>query len=527
MSKKKKKKKLEAGKNKIDLIEIVDRDLARLFVILIVVLPLLVRAKVIDFTSPRIITSILNTGLQADEYYYYKWIFMICMAVITITFLLFKMAACNYKLRASYINVPLLILVVFILLSYLTAEYKSIALVGLYNQDDGAITYLCYFALFFTAANTIFKESFYRYITAALGIFIIINLTIILCNFYGHDLFQLQIIRSIVIPSDLWQYMGGQLFTTLEHPNYLSGFAAALFAFFLTLALLEIRVKQRLFYMAGAVSSFVLALAALSSSGFVSIVIIIPVFITMASLSQERRQTLIIAGATLVLCGAFFFIMNAHNPDVSGQTTVFIRQMLTSAHTTPQSGVLSPTVNIALATSYKITPSQDSSNLQVAPTAQESGDFNLPKPGWSAGTGRTYIWKETLSLIKARPFSGYGQDTLAYYFPHNDINHIANLHSYNMYITKPHNMYLDIAFGSGIPALLSLFALFFMHLYYTARRLIREKRTPTIIFPAALFSFSCAFMVQWLFNDSVIGSSAIFWTLLGVGVSLNLHHSDC
>ncbi len=523
----KRKKKREAFKP--DLMGEIDQNLAWLFIIFIGILPLLVRFKAIDFTAPRIVAPLLNSGMQTDMFSYYKWVFLLCIGLIALLFLLFKMLAYHYELRASYINVPLLFLVFCMVLSFVTAQYKSLALVGMYDMYNGALTYLGYFALLLVAANTVFREWFRKYVTIALGAFTVINMIIILFEFLGHNLAKYPAILSLIIPSNLQAYVQGSLDSTLNHPNYVSGLSVALFTFFLTYALLENRLKHWLLYLFFSIASFVLMLASLSSSGFVSLLIISPLVIAVAFLSWDKKQTIIKAGVTIALCLAVFLIMNAYNPAVSNQTIGIMEQALRLDNRAPQTSLLarSKVTNAALVTSRSISPSRGSSSSNVTQTVPESDLFKLPAAGWSALTGRTYIWQETLKLIEKRPILGYGQDTLAYYFPQNDINKIAGIDSYDTLITKPHNFYLAMAFGSGIPALLSMLALFMMHFYYTSRHLLKAERNQAIIFPAALFLFFCGFTVQWLVNDSVIGSAGIFWTLLGVGVSLNLRHPEC
>jgi hypothetical protein len=418
---------------------------------------------------------------------------------------------------------PLLLLVVFMVLSFLTAEYKSIALVGMYDMNQGALTYLGYFALLLVAANTVFKEWFGRYLTIVMGIFTSINMIIILFEFFGHNLGKYPAILSLIIPSNLQSYAQGSIDSTLNHPNYVSGLSVALFAFFLAYTLLETRLKQCGLYLFFTMAAFVLMLASLSSSGFISLLIISPLVIAAVFLSWERKQTLIKAGVILALCLAVFLMMNAYNPGVSDQTIGIMKQALKSDNKAPQPRVAlrSQITGTAPKPGYELMKNRASSPSRGTETAQQPDYFKIPVPGWSAFTGRTYIWKETLKLVKTRPILGYGSDTLAYYFPQNDINKIAGIDSYDTLITKPHNFYIDMAYGSGIPALLAMLALFMMHFYHTSRRLLQADRNRAIIFPAALFLFFCAFTVQWLVNDSVIGSAAIFWTLLGAGVSIN------
>jgi hypothetical protein len=81
-------------------------------------------------------------------------------------------------------------------------------------------------------------------------------------------------------------------------------------------------------------------------------------------------------------------------------------------------------------------------------------------------------------------------------------------------------MYLEVAFDSGLIALTALLTLLMLHLFHTAKKIIKGS-SDTMMFTATLFVFWCTFLLQWLFNDSLIGTSPVFWILFGVAVSFN------
>lgn len=487
-----------------NMIEETDKDISWILIILIAVLPLLVRAHAGEFIAPGIVSNVVNTGLKVDVFSYYKWIFLICASALLTAMLVLKMLAYHYQLCKSYANLPVILMVLFLLLSLFFSETKGIALVGLYTQYNGTLTYLCFLALLIVAANTTYKEWFSKYITIALGIFVVINVTINLFHFYGYDLYQAGVLNSLIFPShfNLEGAPSGTIWATLENPNYVSGLAAALFAYSLGFVLLETKIIRIILYMLLASASFALLLGSLSTSGFVSILIISPVIIAIAYLSQSKKHTLIAAGGTILLCIVIFIGMNNYNPRVYNETFGFFPKALSS--------------NFMVKEVYAAENNKTNVESQI-----QQDHFQLPKPQISAGSGRGYIWAKTLELIKQRPFFGYGQDTLTYYFPHNDVNKIAGMGTYKTITSKPHNMYLGIAYGSGIPALLVLLALLGLHFYHTFRNLLTMQSNKERIFPAALFLFFCAFIIQWLFNDAVLGSATIFWVLMGIGIALN------
>jgi hypothetical protein len=46
------------------------------------------------------------------------------------------------------------------------------------------------------------------------------------------------------------------------------------------------------------------------------------------------------------------------------------------------------------------------------------------------------------------------------------------------------------------------------------------------VFQAGLLAFWVAFSIQFFFNESIIGTSIIFWLFFGVGISLNQPRSN-
>lgn len=514
--------------HKPDLIGEVDRSISWLMVALAGVLPLLVRTTTIDFTAPLIISRMANTGPQSDSFSYYKWIFLMIITAAVIFFMLLKILAYNYEIKASYINIPVLVLVVFLVGSCLGAEYKTLALVGLYNQHEGALTWLCYLALFFAAANTIVKERFIRGLVWALGILTVVNTTIIMAGFFGYNLLQFSLLRILTLPSGMQNYGAGKISNTFGNPNYGSGFAAALFALFITLMLLHSGLKQRLLYAAGSILAFVMLMGSFSSSGFVTVLIVSPLIVAAALLSPERKRSLLAGGGIVLLCAAVFLIMNSYNPSVGRESVGFFMSIfdLDSLNQDETSSAPAAGTSQAAALNYagpgtlalRTTDTVSRGNISRGEAPVENLD--LPAPGFAPGTGRFYIWEETWKIIRDRPWLGYGQGTLTYYFPQNDINKVASLWEYDLVVTKTHNMYLGMAFGSGVPASLALLILLLMYFYYSGRCLIKSGYGRITAYQAAFYLFCTAMAVQWLFNDVVVETGAIFWVLLGLGVSL-------
>lgn len=143
----------------------------------------------------------------------------------------------------------------------------------------------------------------------------------------------------------------------------------------------------------------------------------------------------------------------------------------------------------------------------------------------SWGSGREYIWKTTLPLISERPILGYGLDTYAYHFPQNDKNLISGLGGIPL-ITKPHSLYLDLAFGTGVLGLLIFLFMVGVPLGKSFKRIIINKKINDDVEIFAITFVLLAYLIQGIVNDSIIGVSVIFYILLGVLASELIHKEE-
>ena len=137
---------------------------------------------------------------------------------------------------------------------------------------------------------------------------------------------------------------------------------------------------------------------------------------------------------------------------------------------------------------------------------------------------RGYIWSRTLPLIIEKPLLGYGPDTYAIFFPQHDV--VGKFKYFNrskIIVDKPHNMYLQIGFNTGLislAAVLILFGSYFMRnlkLYFTSK----FDNYYTEIGLAFLAAFT-AYAVAGFFNDSVVSVAQVFWIILGLAVAVEL-----
>lgn len=137
------------------------------------------------------------------------------------------------------------------------------------------------------------------------------------------------------------------------------------------------------------------------------------------------------------------------------------------------------------------------------------------------GSARGYIWSRTLPMLKETLILGKGPDTYCIYFPQNDI--LGKLKAYDtlwMLVDKPHNIYLQIGFGTGIISLIAFLAFVGGVIGILFKRYISfspESDTQAIAVGCMLGVIG--YMFAGIFNDSVITVAPVFWILIGVGMA--------
>ncbi len=139
------------------------------------------------------------------------------------------------------------------------------------------------------------------------------------------------------------------------------------------------------------------------------------------------------------------------------------------------------------------------------------------------GSGRGFIWSRSLPLIKDTMLIGHGADTFCIYFPHHDYAGKYNWHNnMNLIIDKPHNMYIGMAFGTGLLSLIALLGMWIIYIIQSIRIYWNSKFESFQEFAGAgIFLGICGFLVAGVVNDSSVSVMPMFYGLLGTGIAIN------
>lgn len=137
-------------------------------------------------------------------------------------------------------------------------------------------------------------------------------------------------------------------------------------------------------------------------------------------------------------------------------------------------------------------------------------------------SGRGYIWCKTIPMLKDYILFGSGADTYALVYPNDDFVDKYNNGYDNMILTKPHNMYLQIAVQTGVISLIC-FLVFYLWYFISSLRIYFKQRldSPLVITGFAIVLGTLGYMISGLANDSTITITPLYWALLGIGIGIN------
>ena len=155
---------------------------------------------------------------------------------------------------------------------------------------------------------------------------------------------------------------------------------------------------------------------------------------------------------------------------------------------------------------------EDTASVDFAPLVNKS----------YLASGRGYIWNKTIAILKNYVFLGSGADTYALVYPNDDFVDKYNNGYDNMILTKPHNLYLQIAVQTGILSLIC-FLVFYLWYFISSLRLYFKQKltTPLAAVGFAILLGTMGYMISGLANDSTITISPLYWGLMGIGIGIN------
>lgn len=137
-------------------------------------------------------------------------------------------------------------------------------------------------------------------------------------------------------------------------------------------------------------------------------------------------------------------------------------------------------------------------------------------------SGRGFIWSKTIPLLADTIILGTGPDTFTVTYPNEDYVDAYNNGYENQTMTKPHNMYLQMAVQTGVLSLVCFLVFYFWYFFSTIRVLIRvDKSKYLALVEIGILCGTFGYMIVGIINDSMVAVAPLFWALTGVGIAIN------
>lgn len=137
-------------------------------------------------------------------------------------------------------------------------------------------------------------------------------------------------------------------------------------------------------------------------------------------------------------------------------------------------------------------------------------------------TGRGYLWSRTLPLLKDYILVGLGPSTFVYAFPQDDYVGKYNNGFDSQVVTKPHNLYLQMAIETGLVSCITFIILCILYILQCVRVYRKSQLHRLVEQMGVLICVGViGYMISGIINDSNVGVAPIFWVLLGVGFACN------
>jgi len=162
-------------------------------------------------------------------------------------------------------------------------------------------------------------------------------------------------------------------------------------------------------------------------------------------------------------------------------------------------------------------------------------DLSEPIPSWGFagrerwGSNRGLIFSRTFPLMPARTILGSGPDTYVLIYPNHDLFglYLAFGSPYAT-VDKAHNLFLNTWINTGGISAIALFALFGYYIFTTFFSLIKSKEEPLESFGLrlGLLASVSAFVMSSMATDSTIGSTGVFFVILGLGLGMNMIYKN-
>lgn len=350
------------------------------------------------------------------------------------------------------------------LVTTIISKNHYLSVFGVYEDFEGIITMFFYILLFYITVNHVKKTgTVYKLMTAMLISTFIISAYGLAQNF-GWDFI-------------MWNpdtYSKERFFSTLGNPNFLAAYLVETIPVIFIMFFITKDIKRKIIILAVLLCGITVLFLTKSRAGALSFFVTTGIIIAYAFYDARKSDSRLFSGNKI------WFLMFA----------VFIVLMC-----------FVPKVQVAFINLWE----------------RSKGLFSLH--GITL-TPRVYIYKSALMMYRDFPVLGTGLDTFQVMFPYYRFPIYWQL-EWNGTPEKTHNIFLQVLATQGIFGM-SIYLLLFVAFFKKSFNIIfGEKDTIRRYLTFGLFLGVIAYIIQGLFNYTVVAYGSFFWIALGLIIVLD------
>ena len=404
--------------------------------------------------------------------YDYSFVICSCALLIFIVYLLDRFI--NHR-KFDFYDYIVFLLIIFAFLSLTNAIDVRTAIYGHLNRNEGLLMILSYYILFLSTRN-ITNRRYKRIIIAFILVLALVNFLYGFLQVYYPDFSLINVYGS-------WMYALGfvgnsNFFGTLMTIAYSLSFGLYLTCIFDNS---HKGIKSYLFkiglFILLCIFSFGLIISGCLSAYVAVFLIYVLLIISIIYLLVKKRYSFAVKRLVLLIISF-----------------------------------------IVLFSSYKIfTLHNDVIDTEIMEFFGQSESLTTGEVDDNFGTGRIYIWKNTLYKIKEHYLTGVGIDNFYFAFYPPLIDSVSGF-----VVDKAHNDYLQKMLCEGVVSGL-VFIIFLLSIFFKKIRVFKDNGN-NIMLP--LFLAFTAYSIQAFFNISVTRVAPLYFIIMGLLVSKNDANSE-
>lgn len=509
-----------------------DSKLLFLAIIATVMTNFIVRIKM--FTNIRdfdmsIIPSVSNF------FTYYKLVWVLFISIALLLSHIYKMYKYKQKLELNFVLVGIGLIIIASVTSFILEPIKEVTIWGFYSRSNGLLAYISLFLLIYLISKLKVQSKHITFLVHAVNLASIVLVTIGIFQFFGIEMMNSMWFKQIYTPGEYkhlldsiyisqLMFVGTKYFwasSILGQFNYFGAYCSIIFPLITAFAIYENNYIKKILLLIGSIMLFIGTILAQGMGSIlvmIVVILLIPIFLVNRNnyksfLLMSVCYTIIAAVINRLTSGkAFEEIYSIFLQILNSKLLVFIVLL----------SVLYILLFIYRKMIYKYRYLLVSIliilMLIIGSTGYAYVINNVAEQNMDMISGRGYIWYHTNELIRENFIFGYGPDNLFYNFP--QINEYQKMYSPDTFIDKPHNMYLQVIFDTGIFGLIGFMTLLVGLLLKSNKAIDLEKDIYRKTYFKALMLVIAAYMIQGIVNDNHMTVQPIVYLLMGIGASL-------